>query len=215
MSNAIKFTSPVGKMFRTVINGEGFKSKPKAGRKEKPPVYCCSVVVSKEEAAPFIKQIDDYFAENKEKYMKKADCATVGYRNFSVPTEDKDPETGEIVYKETGEIEFFSKTNTTWPDGKIREVSVANSKGRQVQLGDKKVGNGSIGRFSANMSLYNVEGTYGINLYLDGVQFKKFVEYVSGPDFDEMDGADEDDGLDDGLDSLEETTATPAAGPRL
>ena len=209
-----KFNSPVGKLERVFVTGKGYQAKAKPGRAAKDPKYQASVVVTKEVAAPFIKQINDYFAENREKWMKIADAQTIGYRNHSVPTGEKDPETDMPIYKEDGLIEFFASTNTTWPDGQERKIKISNAKGREVNLGDKRVGNGSEGRFSAIMRLYNVEGNFGVNLYLDGLQFKKFVEYIDGPEFDEIEGV-EDDGLDDGMDALEESTPEAAAGVRL
>ena len=125
-------------------------------------------------------------------------------------------EDGEAIYEETGKVEFFFSTGTTWPDGSQKKIKVYNSKGSEVNLGDKKVGNGSVGRISGNMAIYDVAGNQGINLYLNSVMITKFVEYVDGDDWsDEAEDGDGWTGEDENEWTGEEQSSETNGKPRL
>jgi len=202
-----KVTTPKGKFGFTIISGKGKEKKGKS-------VYMTSVSMPDAEAKPLIDAIEEYWKENKPKGAKRDKVQTIGYRPLTKKS-DKVDEDGDAIYEEVpGYTEFFAATGTTWPDGKTKEIKVYNAKGRPVSLGDKGIGIGSEGRFKANMLTYDVEGNYGINLYLEGVQLTKYVEYVADDGFD----ADEDEegwtGDDDSFEGVEEESTT-SAGPRL
>lgn len=89
-----------------------------------------------------------------------------------------DKETGE----ETGEISLNFKTNAQFKDGKENNIRIYNSKGVEVDLGDKKIGNGSIGIIHGEAAYYDAAGSKGITLYLKAIQLKSFVEYTENID---------------------------------
>lgn len=188
MSKAISVKSPKGVLEWVIISGDGKPNKKGTAYKYQASVVC-------EPDAPgveaFKKQIDEYWKENRPKGAKVNGFNTISYRNHSVATSEVD-EDGDKVYEEDGKIEFFFSTGTLWPDGSQKKIKVYNSKGREVQLGDKKVGNESEGRISGNMMVYNVEGNMGVNLYLNSVMITKLVEYIGGDDW--SDEAEEGDG---------------------
>ena len=208
MADFIRIQTPKGKFGFTIISGKGKTKKNKE-------VYMTSISMPDAEAKPLVDQIEAYWAENKPKGAKRDKVQTIGYRPLTKKS-DKVDEDGDPIYEEVkGYTEFFAQTGTTWPDGKQKQIGVYNAKGAKVHLGDKGIGIGSEGRFGANMGIYDVEGNYGINLYLEKVQLTKFVEYVADDGFD----ADEDEdgwtGDDDSFEGTPESTDAPAAGPRL
>lgn len=170
--------TPKGDLEWIIISGEGRPNK--TGKL----MYKASVVCEPDApgVAEFKKTIDDFWKENRPKGAKLNGFNTIGYRNHSVKSSEVD-EDGDAIYEETGKIEFYFSTGTTWPDGSQKQIKVYNSKGREVNLGDKKVGNGSQGRISGNMAIYDVAGNQGVNLYLNSVMITKFVEYVDGDDW--------------------------------
>lgn len=208
--------TPKGVLEWVIISGEGRPNK--KGKL----MYKASVVCDPEAAdvIAFKKKIDDFWKDNRPKGAKVSDFNTIGYRNHSVST-GKTDEDGDKIFEETGKIEFFFSTGTTWPDGSQKVIKVYNSKGRQVSLGAKKVGNASEGRISGNMALYDVAGNMGVNLYLDSVMITKFVEYVDGTDWsDDVDESDdgwtgEDENEWTGEDESAEEAAPTAGKPRL
>lgn len=201
--------TPKGNLEWVIISGEGRPNK--TGKL----MYKASVVC--EPDAPgveaFKKSIDDFWKENKPKGAKKPN--TIGYRPHSVKSNEVG-EDGEAIYEETGKVEFFFSTGTTWPDGSQKKIKVYNSKGSEVNLGDKKVGNGSVGRISGNMAIYDVAGNQGINLYLNSVMITKFVEYVDGDDWsDEAEDGDGWTGEDENEWTGEEQSSETNGKPRL
>lgn len=180
-AESVQVKSPKGVLEWVIISGEGRPNK--TGKL----MYKATVVCDKDApgVAAFQKQIDDFWKENKPAGVKANGFNTIGYRNHSVKT-DKVDEEGDAIYEEDGRIEFFFSTGTTWPDGKQKLIKVYNAKGREVNIGDKKIGNGSEGRISGNMALYNVAGNAGVNLYLSSVMITKFNEYVDGDDWSEQ-----------------------------
>lgn len=215
-----KYTTPRGELIWVYITGEG-KTNKKGKNK-----YQASVVMPEADAKPLVDVINEFWEENRPKESRKAKAApptTLGYRTYSKHNGEFD-EDGDPIFEEVeGMIEFFASTGTVWPDGKPKKVKVYNSKGREVSIGSKKIGNGSIGKLGGLMSVYNVEGNYGINLYLDGIQILKFEEYVDGPDFEAEDfedgegwEGDEDDwSEEDNGDSTPEPTKNNPKKPRL
>lgn len=175
---SVPVKSPKGILEWVIISGEGRPNK--TGKL----MYKASVVC--DPATPgveaFKKMIDDFWKENKPKACKLNGFNTIGYRPHSVKSAEVDEE-GDAIYKEDGMIEFFFSTGTTWPDGSQKKIKVYNAKGREVDIGNKKIGNGSEGRISGNMTIYDVAGNSGVNLYLSSVMITKFQEYVDGDDW--------------------------------
>lgn len=98
-----------------------------------------------------------------------------------------DNETGE----ETGFTLINMWTGTTFPDGKAKVIKTFNSKGIEVSLGQKSIGNGSRGSLSGVLAIYVNGPNTGVTVYLNAIQITKFVEYSSDAGFEDL-GEDED-----------------------
>lgn len=210
--------SPVGELEYVMISGKG-----KLNTLNDKYYYVATLVLEDNEETEIFKQeIMAVWKEKRSKKFAKSDPKSTGFAPHKINTGKKDPETDEIIYEETGKIAFSFKTETTYKDGNPKKIVVFNSKGREVELGQKKIGNGSRGRIKGVIAYYEQPKEAGVSLYLNGLQLSKFVEYVGGVDFDEIEG--EEDGFegfdDDGMAALEdnndgETAAEPASRPRL
>ena len=154
-----------------------------------------------------VKFIDDFLKENKPKGMK------VKSRGYYVIQE----KTGEVddddvpVMRDTDETSFSFWTGVTWPDGSPTIVDIYNAKGKKVNLGGKKIGNGSKGSISGAIDVYTHSGSCGISLYLNAIQLSKFVEFTTDAGFEAMD--DDEDAFDGVDNEFEGTSADEAAEP--
>jgi len=172
------FTSPRGNMKWGFITGEGRKDK-----------FSIVISVPEAEAKEAMEAIDAFWKENKPKAAKPRPKST-GYKF------EEDEETGE----RTGNVYFSFSTGTSFPSGdkKVVKVFTAKKPIREVSLGTKKVGEGSIGRAIGSLAIFEYEGTYGTTLYLDAISLSKFVEYVGGVDASDIE--EDEDAEDIGLD---------------
>lgn len=132
-------------------------------------------------AKALIAQINSVWEAAKEanptKIKKATEPKSLGYKPI------KDKETDE----ETGELAFQFKTNSFYSkDKKPVKIPVLNASGKEVDLGGRLIGNGSIGVVHGAADVYTFKGSYGITLYLKGVQLKKFIE----ADFGVIEGED-------------------------
>lgn len=111
-------------------------------------------------------KIDKFWAENKPGTAKSM-------KSCGLTTEKVDG-------VETGYMLFTMQTATTFPDGKPKVISVHNAAGKKVSMGDKKIGNGSIGYLSGAIDIYTVPKTKqaGVTFYLNAIQLTKFVEFT-------------------------------------
>ena len=195
----IAINSPIGELEWVTIDGEG---KEDLQGKMK---YTVTVVLEGDDAKEFKAQADAFWDENKPKGAGKP--KTTGYYDHKVKNVDKSKEAGEPVYDMTGRMALQFKTNTSFPNGNAKVVKVFNSKGAEVSLMGKKIGNGSRGRVGGAMGIYNVnKASQGVTLYLNSVQLTKFVEYT-GNSFDDISEGEEDtfEGVEDGMGAVTET----------
>ncbi len=102
-----------------------------------------------------------------------------------------------IIKKATGKWTLAAKTITHWPrDGKQNVVKVKRANGEPLILGDRQIGNDSIGVLHGSVGINAFPGNEGLAFYLNAVQLKKFVEYTGADDV-ETDDLGDDEGLDD------------------
>lgn len=205
----IAVNSPVGELEWIFIDGTG-KEDLQGNMK-----FTASVVLTPEQAEPFIAMADAFWEENKPKGAKTP--KTCGYYKHKVKDEEASKNEGETVYSETGNYVLQFKTNTSFPNGNDKVVKVFNSKGAEISLMGKKIGNGSRGRIGGAMGIYNVnKASQGVTLYLNSIQLTKFVEYA-GVSFDAIEDEDGEEGFDgvdsDGMGGIEDTPE--ADRPRL
>ena len=176
MSEAVNFHTPVGELQWIFITGKGKKDLNDNDR------FVASVVLDDDsDACQALKSdIDSFWNDNKPKGAKQP--KSTGYKA------EVDPEGNE-----TGRTSFNFWTGTEFPDGRAKVIKVFNAKGAEVALGDRKIGNGSIGRIGGAMGIYSNGPNKGVTLYLNSLQLKKFVEFTGGDSFEAIDDDDDDD----------------------
>ncbi len=102
-----------------------------------------------------------------------------------------------LIKKATGRWTLAAKTITVWPrDNKPNVVKVLRANGNPLQLGDKQIGNDSIGVLHGSVGINAYSGNEGLAFYLNAVQLKKFVEYTGADDV-ETDDLGDDEGLEE------------------
>ncbi len=162
--------------------------------------YTASVIYPDEASMKVDKKLfDAFWRENKPK-----GCTKQNYDMFKaemVPDLDSDgneqfDEDDALIKKATGRWTLAAKTLTQWPDGKANKVKVLRGNGNPLNLGDKKIGNDSIGILHGSIGINNFEGNEGLAFYLNAIQLKKFIEYTDADDVDADDLGD-DEGMDD------------------
>jgi hypothetical protein len=147
--------------------------------------------VFKQDDPEFIRlktDIEAYWKANKPSELKKAMPKSNGiYFRDNVLDEAGEKtynEDGKVIKDKTGLVYLAFKTGTTWPDGKTKVVTVHNIKNGLIDLGDRSIGNGSIGAIQGKMGIYEnrtpqgVLTDAGVTLYLDKIQLRKYVEHT-------------------------------------
>ena len=194
-NKTIEVKTPVGELAWVFIDGDG---KNTAEKPTDEPVWkrvaTLHLLKGSEKCDKLIAKIDAVWEELKvtNAGIKKATLPkSLGYK------EVKDKETDEP----TGVIAFSFSTNSFWKkDNKPNFVQTLKKDGSPLELNDIKIGNGSRGMIHSQAGLYEYKGTFGISLYLNGIQLTKLVPYTGTTinaeeiDDDEV-GEDEDDGM--------------------
>ncbi len=157
--------------------------------------------------------IDQFWKDNKPKGAKK--CKSAGYKPEIALKEGGDAD-NEDDYQPTGFTAFNFWTGTHWPakgdDEPVEhKIKVYNARGNEVQLGGKRIGNGSQGAVNACMGIYDRTDGKGVTLYLNSIQITKFVEFTGSDGFDAVEDAE--DGWAGPEDSFE--GGEPEARPEL
>jgi len=122
----------------------------------------------------------------------------------------------EPTFNYTGEAQINFWTGAEWPakgdnPATPHDIAIYNAKGNKVSLGDKKIGNGSLGAIVGAAGVYDAgKGAQGVTLYLNAIQLTKFVEYTQDAGFDAQEG--DFDGVPTELD---EAAGDEEAKPRL
>lgn len=203
--------SPVGDFEWVIVTGQGklntLKKPDAAGNKHYEYQATLLLSADDEDCILFQEEIMQYWEDTRPKKFAKASPKSCGFKPHKIKTDKIDPETEEVIWEEDGLIAFTFKTNTTYGDGKDKVITIFNAKGREVQLGDRKIGQGSRGRIKGVIKGYEQPKEAGVSLYLNGIQLSKFVPFVGGTSFDELEDGDEDgfEGFDeDGQEALEE-----------
>lgn len=140
--------------------------------------------------------LSEFWEENKPKGRKQ--------KSNGLRLEEKDG-------KETGYVLLSFWTGLTFPDGKAKVIKTYNAKGAEVALGNKKIGNGSIGSISGAMAIYDSgPAACGITLYLNAIQLTKFVEFKQDAGFEATeDGWTGEDLNENGFEAVTTDNAAP------
>jgi len=141
-------------------------------------------------------EIDTYWQENKPKGKKQKSNGM---------KEEYDKEGNPTGY---WLVNFW--TGTTWKDGKSKSIGIYNAAGKPASLGDKKVGNGSIGRIKGSMGIYNRAEGAGVTLYLNAIQIVKLEEYSQDGGF-----AADESGEGWGGEEEDNWSSTPEEQPKI
>jgi hypothetical protein len=197
MANAMqKFNSPVGNLAWVFITGAGKKDLNGNDR------FVASLEFNKDDPA-----------------LKQLEAQVMAFWEANKPSGAKLPKsTGVKVVKDkdgnptdTRSVNFW--TGTTNQDGSTRTIKTYNAKAVEVNLGNKKIGNGSRGAISGTMAIFDQGvANRGVTLYLNAIQITKFVEYQDGPGFV---AADEDGWTGEDSESGFEPQAESTARPKL
>lgn len=217
ITTGAKFDSirtPVGELAFVTISGKG-KHNTLNGKYE----YQCTLLLEEDsqECKDLIAEIEQYAANFKQTLKnapnKKKAARSLGYQPHKVNSGEKD-EDGAIIWLPTTLIAFRFKTETTWKDGKPKIIPLYNSKGNQVALGDRMIGNGSRGRVTGIIKGYEQAADWGVSLYLTSLQLAKFVAYTGGDSYDAIETDDDGfEGFDDGTEALPETQSEQSSAP--
>lgn len=229
MAQVQAIKTPVGDLKWVVFNGEGKENL--SGRMK----YQADLVLpaDSEHGAALKDMIDEYWADNRPNGLPaKKPAKSLGYRLEKEPILDEDGnkqygDDGKVLSKETGNIVFTFSTDTTYPSGDPKVINIYNAKGNKVDLGTKKIGNGSRGQISGALGIYTVKDTKGkaiidggVTLYLNSIRLVKFVEFSGEESWDPMDGEEGDgwtgEGETEGWSGEEGQDSTAGKGtPRL
>jgi len=160
----IKFTfkTPLLPLAWVNITGQGKLKMNKDANSEDPKDYnYTATVIYPDEAAmkPHKAMFDKFWREN-----KPAGCTKQNYDMFKpemapvldAAGKEQHDEDDAIIKAETGRWTLAAKTLTQWPDGKPNVIKVLRGNGTKLDLGDRNIGEGSIGV---------LHGSVGINAY--------------------------------------------------
>lgn len=208
-NDKVPVTTPKGELYYVNISGQGKQNYNEDGYEYTATVYCEK---DDPETVALIEKIDELIGP----VPKGKTLKSQGYRpvwknaegNYFVPTANRKggDEEGD---EETTLLAFAFKTGTTFEDGKTKKINVFNSKAGKISLGDKKIGNGSIGRISGKMKRNENGKDISVSLFLNGVQINKFVEYVDDGGFEADDDEEGFMGVEtDGTEGMEEDNST-------
>ncbi|AFV51118.1 DNA-binding protein [Vibrio phage VPMS1] len=190
MAKPTPVKTPLGDLMWVVFNGEG---KENLSGKLK---YTADIVLDNdsEECKTLTKLIDDFWKDNKPSGFK-GKAKTKGYRpEMRKVLDENGQETydeDDVVIKEpTGRTVFTFTTDTTYPSGDPKVIKIYNAKGNPVNLGDKKIGNGSRGQISGAMGIYNRDDGKGVSLYLNAIRITKLEEFTQEEQWDDVDDSE-------------------------
>ncbi len=163
--------------------------------------YTATVIYPDEKSMKADKALfDKFWREN-----KPQGCTKQNYDMFKPEMEptldaagkEQFDEDDAIIKNPTGKWTLQAKTITHWPkDGKQNVVKVKRGNGEPLVLGDRMIGEGSIGVIHGSVGINAYSGNEGLAFYLQAVQLKKFVEYVGNDDV-QTDDLGEDEGMED------------------
>lgn len=226
-NDLVPVVTPVGELHWVNISGQGKENYNEDGYN-----YVATVHLEGDKAKVLRDKIEEVLGE----VPKGKTVKSRGYRELmkdkegNLHTPNKD---GEIIVdgenitddcEASGIFAFTFTTGTTFADGKTKVVSVYNAgskagKPQKVNLGERKIGNGSEGAISGKMRRFERGKDIGVSLFLHAVQLTKFNEYEGDAGFDVQEGDFEgvdDAGFESGGDTAEEVPAKKEkAKPKL
>lgn len=189
----VNVVTPVGELYYVNISGQGKENYNEDGYE-----YVASVRLEGEEAKKLIALID----EEAEKMPDGKILKSKGYKQLvkseegtlRSPTVSKPKQPDE---EDSGIFEFQFKTGTTFADGKPKKINVYNANAEKINLGDRRIGNGSIGAISGKMRGKVYKKEFSVSLFLNAIQLVKFIEYTEDAGFEAQEAEDGFVGVED------------------
>jgi len=192
MADLVPVVTPVGELHYVNISGQGKQNYNEDGYN-----YVATINLTGKDAEDLKEEIDEVIGE----VAKGENLKSRGYRELmedekGIYTPTQNTKERDASAKATGIYAFSFSTATTFADGKTKKISVYNSANppSRINLGDKKIGNGSKGCISGKMQRYKKGKDVGISLFLNAVQLVDFKEYVDDAGFAAQDGGFVGDG---------------------
>lgn len=184
MSDLIKVNTPVGDLQYVQISGQG-----KLNYNEDGYVYVATINLTGDAAEELKAKCDEVLGD----LAKGENLKSRGYRELmkdeeGIYTPTSNTKERDAKAEATGIYAFTFSTSTTFGDGKQKKVSVYNAAAARINLGDKKIGNGSKGAISGNLQRYKKGKDVGVSLFLNAIQLVDFKEYVDDAGFGVVEG---------------------------
>jgi len=222
----LNFRTPLCELRWVNISGEGkFKLDPE-GKLDKNDranyQYVATAIMTESQAEPVIKQLKEFWRNNKpagatnQKYdIVKPSMVKVLDEKGEPVLDDEGAPLLEQEVNDKGEklYSMLFKTSVVWPDGKPQVIKVLRANGNPLNLGDKKIGNGSIGVIHGTIGVNGFKGNEGLLAFLKAIQLKKFVEYT-GDDIAAENLGEDTEGL-DGLEDIPDAADISQEGPEV
>jgi len=198
-----------GRLMWMFIDGEGKKDLQDNFK------YTAQVVLSAEQAAPYVEAIEEFWEANIPATWKATAKDVKTDKSLKVGGPKPAHSLG-YLENDDGDFVFNFKTNPTYVDGTQKVIDIYNLKANKISLGGKKIGNGSLGALSGIMSIYQGGGNCGVTFYLNAVQLRKFVEFSTDAGFDAIDEEGGFEGVDNSMAEFDNVEAEEKqATPRL
>jgi hypothetical protein len=223
-TNPLNFKTPLCEFRWVNISGEGKLKYDRTNSLDKEDranyQYVVTAVLTEEQADKVRKQLQEFWKNNKPQGATKQK-----YEILKPLLKKVTDEHGKVVTDEDGEplreqekdsngnllYEMMFKTGAVWPDGTPQVIKTLRANGSPLNLGERRIGNGTIGVVHGKIGINGFKGNEGLLAFLSGVQIKKFVEYSD--DDIEADDLGDDEGLDDA--DMDAVDISNEAGPEV
>lgn len=206
MSELKPVVTPVGELFYVNISGQGKQNYNEDGYN-----YVATVHLSGKPAEKLKQEIEEVLGPVPAGKTVKSR----GYRELYKDKEGKlfTPTSNRKVTDEDTKTDltaFTFSTSTTFADGKPKKINVFNKNQGKVELGDRKIGNGSRGAISGKMKQFVKGKEMGVSLFLNAVQITQFIPYEGDAGFEAQDEGDFE-GFDDADENFQNSAAAEPA----
>lgn len=208
------FKTPLAELRYANISGQGkLRYDPQNLLDKEDPTsyeYTITAILSKEQADEINSRFKKFWMENRPQGVTKMKYDLIKPEMKDTGRKDED---GDPIKEPTGKFTLQAKTRTVWPDGSPNTIKTLRANGNPINLGDKRIGDGSIGVIHGSIGINSFGGNEGLLFYLSGVQLKKFVEYT-GSDIEAESLGDETEGL-DGMEEVDAENISQASMPKV
>ncbi len=214
----LTFKTPLCELQYVSINGKGKKKYDPTNSLDDDDAknfqYVATAILTEKQATAIKKILTDFWRANKPAGSTKQKYDLL--KPYTTKTEELDEDGDaikEAVLDDDGKplYTMMFKTGTVWPDGKAQAIKVLRANGAPLRLGDKVIGNGSIGVIHGKIGVNGFGGNEGLLAFLSAVQLKKYVEPTDEVDADDL---GDDEGLDD-LDMPDVEDVSSQDGPNI